>query len=203
MKKWLMLCLVMMSFTLGVIVLRAQEGPRRGGGRDMLRMFPVMTALDADNDGVISAAEINNAPAALRKLDKNGDGQLTEDELRPNFPPGGPGGFGEREGRGPGGRGGFGEREGRGPGGPGPDEIVKQLLEFDKNGDGQLQKSEVPERMQGMFERGDLNKDGVLSKEELRKLAEAQSAGPRRDERDERREERLNDEQRPRHPFNH
>lgn len=154
----------------------AQEGrgPGGRGGRDMMRMLPVMAALDADGDGVISAEEINNAPAALRKLDKNGDGKLTEDELRPNFPQGGPGGrgFGER-----GGPGGF--------GGPSPDEIVKQLLEFDKNGDGQLSKSEVPERMSGLFERGDTNKDGVLSKEELRKLAEAQAGRGPREEHDE------------------
>ncbi len=150
----------------------AQEGrgPGGRGGRDMMRMLPVMTALDADGDGVISAEEINNAPVALRKLDKNGDGKLTEDELRPNFP-GGPGG---PEGRG------FGERGG--PGGPNPDEIVKQLLEFDKNVDGQPSKSEVPERMSGLFERGDTNKDGILSKEELRKVAEAQASRSPREE---------------------
>ncbi len=49
-------------------------------------------------------------------------------------------------------------------------------------------KDEVPERMHGLFERGDANKDGVLGKDELRKLAEAQSSGRRRDERDDHRE---------------
>ncbi len=149
----------------------AQEGPRggRGGGPDFMRRLPVMMALDANGDGVLSAEEINNATLALKKLDKNSDGQLSEDELRPNFPPGGPGG--------PGGRGG-------GPSGPSPDEIVKQLLEFDKNGDGQLAKSELPERMHGLFARGDANKDEVLSKDELRKLAEAQSATAPRDQHD-------------------
>lgn len=178
MDKRLIFSFVVGALALGVTVLSAQDGPPgRRGGRDMMRMFPVMTALDADGDGVLSAEEISNATAALRKLDKNGDGKLTEEELRPNFPPGGPGGFGGREGRGP-----------EGAGGPNPDELVKQLLEFDKNGDGQLQKAEVPERMLGLFERGDANKDGVLSKDELRKLAEAQSTGVRRDERDEHRE---------------
>ena len=51
-----------------------------------MRNDPVMTALDADHDGALSADEIKNAPAALKKLDKNGDGKLTEDEVRPNFP---------------------------------------------------------------------------------------------------------------------
>ena len=72
-------------------------GPRGGfggpGGRGgMIRFSPILSALDADNDGVISAAELANAPAALKTLDKNGDGQLTEDELRPQF--GGRGGQG-------------------------------------------------------------------------------------------------------------
>ncbi len=68
---------------------------------------PLVAALDVNNDGVIDAAEIANAPAALKTLDKNGDGQLTQDELRPagGRGPGGPGG------KGPGGRRG-------GPGGP-------------------------------------------------------------------------------------
>ena len=38
---------------------------------------PLLQALDADGDGIISAAEIANAPAALKTLDKNGDGKLT------------------------------------------------------------------------------------------------------------------------------
>ena len=170
----------------------AQEGPRgeRGGGRggpDFLRRLPVMMALDTNGDGVLSAEEINNAAVALRKLDKNNDGQLTEEELRPNFPPGGPGG--------PGGPG--------APSGPSPDEMVKQLLEFDKNGDGQLSKAELPERMQGLFARGDANKDGVLSKDELRKIAEAQGGGPRneRDNHDDHQEnERRENERRPEKP---
>ena len=47
-----------------------------------------MIALDADTNGIISAAEISNSSAALLKLDANGDGQLTADEFNP-APPGG------------------------------------------------------------------------------------------------------------------
>jgi hypothetical protein len=47
----------------------------------------LMQALDVNHDGVIDAEEISNAPAELRTLDKNGDGQLTPDELRPPRPP--------------------------------------------------------------------------------------------------------------------
>ena len=73
-----------------------------------------------------------------------------------------------------------------GPSGPTPDEMVKELLAFDRNNDGQLSKDEVPERMQGLFARGDANQDGVLSKDELRMLAEADDAAARRAERERR-----------------
>jgi hypothetical protein len=45
-----------------------------------------------NHDGVIDADEIANAPAALRTLDKNGDGKLTPDEFAGPRPPrrGGP-----------------------------------------------------------------------------------------------------------------
>jgi hypothetical protein len=48
-----------------------------------------MQALDPNTDGTIDATEIANASAALKKLDKNSDGKLTPDELRPSRPEGG------------------------------------------------------------------------------------------------------------------
>jgi hypothetical protein len=60
--------------------------------------------LDANHDGVIDETEIANASAALRTLDKNGDGKLTLDELMPPHP--GPGqGFGHPPGPPPDGNG--------------------------------------------------------------------------------------------------
>jgi Ca2+-binding EF-hand superfamily protein len=47
---------------------------------------PVMLALDANGDGALSAAEINNASTSLAALDLNKDGKLTPDEMRP-LPP--------------------------------------------------------------------------------------------------------------------
>jgi hypothetical protein len=44
---------------------------------------PVLAALDTDHDGEISAREILNAPAALRRLDLNGDGKLLPVEIAP------------------------------------------------------------------------------------------------------------------------
>jgi hypothetical protein len=55
------------------------------------------------------------------------------------------------------------------------DDLVNTLMSFDRNGDGKLDRSEVPERMQGIFERGDTNRDGVLTLEEIRKLAKTQA----------------------------
>jgi hypothetical protein len=46
-------------------------------------VMPLMQALDANTDGVIDEKEIANASAALKKLDKNSDGKLTGEELRP------------------------------------------------------------------------------------------------------------------------
>ncbi len=71
------------------------QGPRGSGpgngpeGRGNRRPPPsvLMEALDTNHDGIIDANEIANAPAALKKLDKNGDGKLTPDELRPPRPP--------------------------------------------------------------------------------------------------------------------
>jgi hypothetical protein len=48
--------------------------------------LPLITTLDANHDGVISADEIASASAALKTLDKNGDGQLTADEYLPAMP---------------------------------------------------------------------------------------------------------------------
>ena len=57
-----------------------------GGPGGFMRMFPIMAALDADGNGEISTEEIKAAPAALKKLDKNNDGKLTDAELLPSFP---------------------------------------------------------------------------------------------------------------------
>jgi outer membrane protein assembly factor BamB len=57
----------------------------RGGRGGMMRFMPAARALDADESGDIDAAEIKNAAAALRQLDGNSDGILTEDEVRPQF----------------------------------------------------------------------------------------------------------------------
>lgn len=51
------------------------------------RSLPLIAALDTDQDHVLSVAEIEAAATALRKLDRNGDGQITSDEWAPPPPP--------------------------------------------------------------------------------------------------------------------
>ncbi len=51
---------------------------------------PVITVLDANDDGVIDAEELAKATESLKSLDQNGDGKLTPDEYRPGPPRGGP-----------------------------------------------------------------------------------------------------------------
>ena len=45
--------------------------------------FNVVLMLDANHDGDIQSMEIANAVSSLKLLDRNGDGELTPDELRP------------------------------------------------------------------------------------------------------------------------
>ena len=45
---------------------------------------PVLAALDTDHNSEISASEIRNAPATLKRLDLNGDGRLLPVEIAPD-----------------------------------------------------------------------------------------------------------------------
>ena len=84
------------------------DGPREGGDKPKRPLPPpLIGALDADGDGVISADEIANSSKALLTLDKNGDGQLGPGEYMgrpPGDHPDGPPPGDRREGRPPGDR---------------------------------------------------------------------------------------------------
>ena len=69
------------------------QGNSQGGGsppqeHHQRPPLPILQALDANHDGAIDSNEIANAPAALKTLDKNGDGKLTPDEFMPPRPNG-------------------------------------------------------------------------------------------------------------------
>lgn len=106
----------------------------------------VLEALDTDGDGQLSAAEIAAASQSLLKLDKNGDSQITSAEYNPRL-------------------------EDK----TASSDLEQRLMLLDKNGDGVLTADEVPERMKPLFERGDANHDGKLTKEEIAAMSGKQA----------------------------
>lgn len=98
---------------------------------------PLIIALDADKDGVLSAQEITNASVTLLTLDENGDGQLTRDELRP--PP---------------------------PLPPGDEKPGNPIMRLDTDGDGLVSLAEFSAKSQEMFKKIDTNGDGSISADE-------------------------------------
>lgn len=168
------------------------EGPRgpRGRGPGHHGPPPIIAALDADKDGVISETEIAAAVSALKTLDKNGDGQLTFDELRPEHPPhGGPPHDGPPEGvfgrRGPdgeqrlrgAGRRGRGGPDGRDRERPSPEKMIEKVMESDEDGDGKISRDEAPERLSRAFDRIDANGDGFIDRSELEEAAQRMGRG--------------------------
>ncbi|MGI9473304.1 MAG: hypothetical protein ACR2NZ_17310 [Rubripirellula sp.] len=62
--------------------------PRGSGGngsrmQDMMRRIPVFAALDQNGDGVISAEEMEQAPASLEAVDRDKNGEISASELLP------------------------------------------------------------------------------------------------------------------------
>ena len=151
---------------IGAFTVPAQEG-RFGPGRGRFPGANVgFSTLDLNGDGILDATEIQAAPKSLAKLDKDLDGQITSEEVRLSMPSRGPGGA---------------RRERESEGGATVnlvEDTVKTLMAFDADGDGKLSRTELPERFQGIFNRGDENKDGFLTPEEIRKVAAAQASPP-------------------------
>ncbi len=172
-----------------------QGGPG-GGPRDGFRMppHPVMEALDLNHDQILSEDEVRAAAKSLMTLDKNGDGKLTQDEIQPQFGPGGFRGPGPRDGDRPEGRRPDGDRpegrrpdgerpEGRRPDGERPEGSEEARRPRSPEGsEGPPRDREGPggpggfqgpnpERFVAMALEFDTDKDGKLNRDELMKFA--------------------------------
>ena len=146
---------------------------------------PLIAALDANRDGMIDATEIANASAALKTLDKNGDGKLTRDELHPPRPDGAEGPPHRRGPRPP--EGGAqqpppsGQEPPGGPGGPGPEghrpPLPPIIAALDANHDGVIDEAELA-NASAALKTLDKNGDGKLTMDELRPPRPEGAEGP-------------------------
>ena len=107
----------------------------------------LLAALDTDRNGELSSEEVTAAAESLKKLDRDGDGKVTQRELFPPRPEGGPDG-----------------------GRPDPERMLGFMKQQDRDGDGKLSKEEVGERMRANFDRIDTNGDGRLDDTELKQM---------------------------------
>jgi hypothetical protein len=145
-----------------------KRGPHRGGPRG--GGHAIVLALDADKDGEISATELANAKTALAALDKNGDGNVTMDEMRPARPANAPtppaGATAPTGGR------------TRPSGGTSGDmdshPIDPVMLALDANKDGALSSGEINNAVASLKVL-DANSDGKLTRDELRPLPPVKS----------------------------
>lgn len=121
----------------------------------------MFNAIDADGDGSITMRELRKAVVALKKLDANKDGKITlaETVLAQNGPSGSaaPGGFRGQTG--------FGNHPGGFSGDPRPS--GPNMMQYDRNGDGQLSADEVPTQLRGTLRGADQNGNGKLDAQEV------------------------------------
>jgi len=140
------------------------ESDQPEDGDRALRRLPVFGALDADDDGEISAGEIDAAAESLASLDDDGDGALAGDELRPRREP---------------------------IGGPArtPPEATAAFMTFDADEDGVLDTAELPSQFLSLLARADADGDGAVSEAEILALLTAEAEPPPEPETDDDEEE--------------
>jgi Ca2+-binding EF-hand superfamily protein len=129
-----------------------------GAGGGPLMGMALFHALDTNHDGKLDAKEIAAASETLKKM-ANSDGEITRDDLLKSMP-NLAGGFG-----------GGGAAGGLPAGEPNGEAILKRIMQqLDKNGDGKIQKDELPPRLQQRFDELDTNHDGALDETELKAI---------------------------------
>ena len=139
----------------GVVAVQEQEPDSRAQDDERaLRRLPAFGALDTDDDGEISAVEIDAAAESLATLDEDGDGQLSEDELRPRR--GGPIGGAART----------------------PPEATAAFMRFDADEDGLLERSELTSQFLSLLTRADGDGDGAASEAEILALLTVEAEPP-------------------------
>jgi hypothetical protein len=138
---------LLLAAVLGGIIPSVQAQPEGfdgppGGGK--MPVIPIMSALDANTNGVIEADEIANASKALLTLDKNGDGKLSAEELKPKFPDGAPSDM---------------PSDFKFP-------VLPVMKALDTNGDGELDAAEIANATAAL-KTLDKNGDGKLTRQEI------------------------------------
>jgi outer membrane protein assembly factor BamB len=119
-----------------------------GGGPSVMQTDPVLSTLDKDRNKEISAEEIAAAPAALKALDKNQDGKISEDEVTPQRGDGGGEGNRPRPRR-----------------GPGIMRMMKANAALDADASGAIEEAEIMNAAVAL-QKLDANRDGKLTEEE-------------------------------------
>ena len=162
MKHQIILTALLATSALTTLAQDADTGAPHGGrppggpGGPGHRPPPFVAALDVNKDGVIDATELANASASLAKFDKNGDGQITLDELRPPRPADAP------------------QPEANAPKHPHPP-ILEAL---DTDGDGVISAAELANASASLAKL-DKNGDGKLTPDEFMGRPRGEGRGPR------------------------
>lgn len=154
------LTLLLSTATCGLAVAEPPErAPERGRRAHRAPMFRI---LDQDQDGQVSADEIDAWAAKLKGFDTDGDGSISQDEMheaakqaRATF----------AEGRAPGPSGEGADAFRRG--GPGQGRGLDRLFERDADGDGKLSSDELPEPLKERLAALDTDGDDAIDREEL------------------------------------
>jgi len=136
-------------------------GPPGGGPQGRRPKVDLFEQHDTDGDGKLSKEEFSAGFIKhFERIDANGDGYITEDEL-PKRPKGGERGRGGRKG-------GFSKK------------ALERFNRFDRDGDGLLSQDEAPRMLRDRFTEIDANDDGFLSQDEVK--AAAGDPGSRRNQ---------------------